>query len=305
MNTGPDVTRDKAVTGKTGGDGRCPPPYDMAAGSCPGNCALASSSCGAMPRRAFLWRSILAAAGSAVVVACGDAAWTIGPGPSLADLGDNPPLIPLSQLPELDHVGGIATVPVNEGFFVAIARTGDADFKAVWMTCPHQGTTVIVRDGGFLCPNHGARFASDGTWIGGNQTANLRPVPLTYDAAARLITLGVWPPSTPPRKPMLLTVVLAEQSALAAVGGIAEFGTGNGYPAFLVRVAQEQYLALSPICPHLGYYVDIVKGAFECPGHHATFSATGVWTGGQPTTNLVVLDSTYDQTAGTVTITIP
>jgi len=85
------------------------------------------------------------------------------------------------------------------------------------------------------------------------------------------------------------------------------YGLGNGYPAAIVRVADTTYLALSPICPHQGYYVDVdaKTGGFNCPGHHATFSARGAWTGGQVTTSLQVLVSSYDAAKGTVTMTIP
>jgi len=43
---------------------------------------------------------------------------------------------------------------------------------------------------GFLCPNHGARFAADGTWIGGQPTSSLRSYATSYDAASGTLTIG-------------------------------------------------------------------------------------------------------------------
>ncbi len=251
-------------------------------------------------------QSLIATAGSLLAAACGTGTWDTGPAPSIGDLGEGGYTIAMADYPPLGRVGGIAKVAVAGGSAVAVVRRSADQFDAFWMSCPHQGTTIAIQQNGFACPNHGARFDESGSWIGGQPTGNLSLVPLTYDASAQTIRLGVAPPPvTHQRTPMVLDVVLASVPELAVVGGIALFGLGNGYPAALVRLAEESYLALSPICPHKGWYVEPGADGFECPGHHATFTTHGVWTGGQATTNLTELDSTYDARTGTVTITIP
>lgn len=259
----------------------------------------------ALERREFLQRSLLVAA--ALASAC-QVRFPTAVDPQLSALGPDGLVLFPGQHAELDTVGGILTIPVEGSPAIALVRTDDAAYRAFWMSCPHEGTTVKIRGAGFRCPNHLAQFSLDGQWIGGQRTGPLKEVPLDFDAAARMITLGRAPAAPPPaRKALLLDVVVAQEPGLSKVGGIAFFGLSTGYPAALVRVDAAAYLALSPVCPHLGYVVDpdTKSGGFLCPGHHATFSTRGQWTGGQPTTNLKVLDSTFDATRGVVAITIP
>ena len=77
----------------------------------------------------------------------------------------------------------------GSGTPVALVRTGAATFAAFSLRCPHEGFTVTVQSGSFYCPAHGARFASTGTWIGGQPTTNLRSLVTTYDAAAGTVTI--------------------------------------------------------------------------------------------------------------------
>ncbi len=100
-----------------------------------------------------------------------------------------------------------------------------------------------------------------------------------------------------------LVVTLSQYSALGAVGGVARVDGGSGAPVALVRTGATSFTALSLICPHQGFTVTVNGNAFYCPAHGARFSGTGVWTGGQRTTNMVTLASTYDATAGTITVT--
>jgi Rieske Fe-S protein len=258
-------------------------------------------------RREFLQQSLVAAAVSMLGSAC-QVRFPTAVDPQVSSLGPDGLVVFPSQHPELDKVGGILTIPVEGAPPVALVRSSDAGYEAFWMSCPHEGTTVKIRGEGFRCPNHLAQFTIDGQWVGGQRTGPLKAVPLVFDAPARMITLGKEPPvAPPPRKAMLLDVTVAQEPALTKVGGIALFGLGNGYPAALVRVGSADYVALSPICPHLGYLVDpdAKTGGFLCPGHHAAFTSRGAWTGGQVTTNLKVLVSTLDAARGVVTITIP
>jgi cytochrome b6-f complex iron-sulfur subunit len=38
-----------------------------------------------------------------------------------------------------------------------------ASFVALSKACTHDGTTVIYQNGGFYCPNHGAKFSNSGS----------------------------------------------------------------------------------------------------------------------------------------------
>ena len=73
-------------------------------------------------------------------------------------------------------------------------------------------------------------------------------------------------------------------------------------PIAVVRTATSSFVALSRICPHQGGGVNPVSGGFLCPLHGAQFSDTGVWEGGQQTGNLTSYNTSYNASAGTLTI---
>lgn len=100
-----------------------------------------------------------------------------------------------------------------------------------------------------------------------------------------------------------LVVTLSQFAALASVGGVARVDGGHGTPVALVRTGAGSFTALSLVCTHEGTTVNITSAGFLCPNHGARFSSVGVWQGGQVTTNLRSLPSTYDAVAGTVSIT--
>ena len=116
--------------------------------------------------------------------------------------------------------------------------------------------------------------------------------------AACSANLGTAPNISP------LTVTIANYPALAAVGGMAvvDNGAQTGDPIAVARTDVNTFLALSLICPHRGTTVQIAGAGFYCPGHGATFSVNGAWTGGQPTSNLSRYTTRYDPTAGTLKI---
>jgi Rieske Fe-S protein len=234
--------------------------------------------------------------------------YPLGPAPTLDALGPDGLLVRLDDHPRLADIGGVVSVPVAGGIPVGIARLSASTFQAFWLSCPHAGVVVTPYGEGFRCPNHLATFARDGSWVGGHPTPALETVPLTFDASAGTLLLGKAPPGAPPsRAPLVFVVEPAKVAALATVGGIALFGYGNGYPLALVRTGPAAYLALSPICQHRNYYVDIDDAGtgFLCPGHGAQFRADGTWYGGTSTSRLTPLSSTFDAVTGTVTVTIP
>ena len=96
----------------------------------------------------------------------------------------------VADYPALAHVGGIALTSVN-GAPLALVRTGASTFIALSRSCPHQGTTVNTdSSGGFTCPRHRARFDRNGTWLGGQQTTNMRSYAVAYDATAGTLTIS-------------------------------------------------------------------------------------------------------------------
>ncbi len=104
--------------------------------------------------------------------------------------------------------------------------------------------------------------------------------------------------------PEPLVVSLAAFPELSAVGGVARVDAGSGRPIAVARTAADTYVAVTMICTHQGYRpIEIVGGRFICPNHGAEFSATGTWTGGQPTSNLRQYSVALDTVAGTLTIT--
>jgi cytochrome b6-f complex iron-sulfur subunit len=95
---------------------------------------------------------------------------------------------------------------------------------------------------------------------------------------------------------------LADFPALATAGSAVK--VQNSPPVAMVRTSAG-LIAYSLSCTHQGTTVNINSNStLRCPNHGATFTAEGVWTGGQPTSNLVRLPVSLN-TAGTVaTVTL-
>lgn len=68
----------------------------------------------------------------------------------------------------------------NGGYLVksgiVVARTNEGEFLAVSASCTHQGTNVKyhANENDFVCPNHGAVFASNGAVVDGPATRDLK-----------------------------------------------------------------------------------------------------------------------------------
>jgi Rieske Fe-S protein len=102
--------------------------------------------------------------------------------------------------------------------------------------------------------------------------------------------------------PVSLSVDVSNYAALTNIGGIARVDSG-GTPVAAVRTGTSTFAAFSLICPHFGCTVGINGSAFRCPCHGAQFASTGAWIGGQRTSSLTSLATTYDATTGVLTIT--
>jgi Rieske Fe-S protein len=112
---------------------------------------------------------------------------TVSTGQTAGGLAVDPALFPA-----LATVGGIARVDNQQpgSTPIAVVRTGTNTWAAFSMVCPHQGTTINIVSGGFLCPNHGARFNTSGANIGGQTSGPLTTLPVTVQANGTLIVDG-------------------------------------------------------------------------------------------------------------------
>lgn len=137
--------------------------------------------CGAcLSRRTFLAQT--AVAGVAAFLAGCAAGSSTGPSGPLS--------VTVTNFPALASIGGIARVDGNSRSPVAAVRVGATQYAAFSLVCPHQGATVGIDGSGFRCPQHGARFAADGTWTGGQPTSNLHTLSAQFDASTGILTIS-------------------------------------------------------------------------------------------------------------------
>ncbi|MGI8510870.1 MAG: ubiquinol-cytochrome c reductase iron-sulfur subunit [Gemmatimonadaceae bacterium] len=141
-------------------------------------------------RREFVTRGALAAVGALLASACGGGGGgnVTGPGNPGGGLKGSFS-VQVSSFPALTSVGGIARVDSGQSTPVAAVRTSDTAFAAFSLICPHFGCTVGITTGSFVCPCHGARFAANGHWTGGQPTGNLSAYNTSYDAATGMLTI--------------------------------------------------------------------------------------------------------------------
>lgn len=154
--------------------------------SCTG-CAIASA---ALSRRDFVSQATLAA----VAVALSGCGGGSDGGTTAPPFVPRPPVLPaplvitLAGFPALANVGGVARVSSQPA--IALARTSGG-LVGFSLECTHAGTLVDLRQNStFKCPNHGAEFAFDGTWTGGEQqTSSLFRVTVTPDATGATVAI--------------------------------------------------------------------------------------------------------------------
>jgi Rieske Fe-S protein len=87
----------------------------------------------------------------------------------------------LSQNTELRMVGGVIQFQDKEGRNLALIRTSNAisGFKAINLSCTHQGVVVQMTENGWLCKDgHQAVYARDGKVISGPARIDLRSIPV-------------------------------------------------------------------------------------------------------------------------------
>lgn len=166
-----------------------------ASAPCAGLCSARS---GAIDRRQFLSTAALASV-TLALAACGDhqIGGVVAPLDPTGGIGTTRLTVRVADFAALGTVGGVARV-TQSGSPIAVYRSAASTYLAFAMRCPHSGTTVNITASGFTCPNHNARFAKDGQWVGGKVTSGLDSIPVTFDAATGILTLASSGPATPP-----------------------------------------------------------------------------------------------------------
>src|SRR3954471_21837343 len=120
-------------------------------------------------------------------------------------------------------------------------------------------------------------------------------------AAAALAACSVGADATAPDLSSQATINVSDYPSLATVGGIAMV-TIQGSPMAIVRTGSSTFVALSRVCPHQGSIVNQSGSGFLCPNHGAQFNSTGTWIGGERTSSMRSYATSYNASAGTLTI---
>jgi Rieske Fe-S protein len=135
-----------------------------------------------LSRRTFLTQSALLAA-AAALAACGVSADSTAPNIPAGTT------IKVSDYSALAVDNGVALVNIS-GAPLAIVRMSATSYVALSRVCPHQGGIVNNVGSGFLCPNHGAQFALNGQWEGGQRTSSLHSYTTSFDAATGVLSIS-------------------------------------------------------------------------------------------------------------------
>ena len=124
-------------------------------------------------------------------VLCGLAVLTLGLVPDTAIaatgvkvLANGKVEISLSGNPALKKVGGVVQFTDGAGQAVALVRTGKSAnaFRALNLSCTHEGTNVQKSGSKWVCPNHRAEFAINGDVKVGPARRNLVQIPTKISA---------------------------------------------------------------------------------------------------------------------------
>jgi thiosulfate dehydrogenase [quinone] large subunit len=159
-----------------------------------------------------------------------------------------------------------------------------ADISLVFAWTP----LIIAGDGGVLSLTHRLRAAVRRR-IGSDTDAQRRTVVIGGSIAAALAAIGATAgsalalarrPSRPGSAAQAGRPIA--KAADIAVGGVLRFVTADGVPAYLLRPAQDSFLAYHASCTHQGCEVTAVDGGFRCPCHNGTYDREGQVTGGPP-----------------------
>jgi Rieske Fe-S protein len=120
-------------------------------------------------------------------VLCGLAVLTLGlvPESAIAAIGvkvlaNGKVDVTLSSNPALKRVGGVVQFTDGAGQKIALVRTGKSAsaYRALNLSCTHEGTTVAKSGNKWVCPNHRAEFAINGDVKIGPARSNLVAIPV-------------------------------------------------------------------------------------------------------------------------------
>jgi Rieske Fe-S protein len=130
-------------------------------------------------------------------VLCGLAVLTLGLVPDTAIaatgvkvLANGKVEITLSKNPALKKIGGTVQFQNGAGQSFALVRTGKtaSAYRALNLSCTHEGEKVVKSGSKWVCPEHRAEFAINGDVKVGPATTNLVQVPVKVSATK--ITVG-------------------------------------------------------------------------------------------------------------------
>ena len=91
--------------------------------------------------------------------------------------------ISLASNPSLKKVGGVVQFQDKDGRQLALVRTGSSTYKALDLSCTHNGVTVAKSGNEWLCPAHGSQFAIDGKVKVGPARRALQALPIKVSAS--------------------------------------------------------------------------------------------------------------------------
>ncbi|MGA0113224.1 MAG: ubiquinol-cytochrome c reductase iron-sulfur subunit [Candidatus Nanopelagicaceae bacterium] len=88
--------------------------------------------------------------------------------------------VTLSRNKALRKVGGVVQFTDGAGQEIALVRTGKSAkaYRALNLSCTHEGTTVMRSGSKWVCPNHRAEFAINGNVKIGPARSNLAAIPV-------------------------------------------------------------------------------------------------------------------------------
>ncbi len=128
---------------------------------------------------------------------CGLAVLTLGFVPDKAIAATGVKVLPngkveirLASNRALRTVGGVVQFQDGTGRALALVRTSNAvnGFRAISLSCTHEGEKVILSGDKWVCPEHRAEFAVDGKVQVGPAKRDLRTVPVK--ATKTRVTVG-------------------------------------------------------------------------------------------------------------------
>ena len=129
--------------------------------------------------------------------ACGEAALALGPvllaehamaADGIVRKPNGQVVVTVAKIPALAKTGCDVNLGTVKGSPVPVVRTGPTTFRALSLSCTHQGVTVQQSGAIWKCPAHGSQFNVDGSFIAGPAGRALNTVPSTFNGKA--LTVG-------------------------------------------------------------------------------------------------------------------